>query len=127
VKLSGSDKTMWRRLEKAQEVLTRMFEGGIIDGAVVEAVDARTARLSLLLQADNASVSIGGSRSEALRDEIKKLSSVMVQLIDAAVEHEAAAIDAADYVPVQMADLRDALEAHAKGMREIKDLGTNWH
>ena len=127
MKLSGSDKSMWKRLDKAHEVLVRMHENGVIDSEVLDAVDGRVQRLSLLLQADNASVSIGGQRSEALRDEIDKLTVVLVQLIDAAVEHEAAAIDAEDYVPVQINDLREALQAQAKGMREIKDLGTNWH
>lgn len=122
MKLSGSDRRLWQRLDAARNAMAEMHQSGIIDGDVVDAVDRRIERLAVLIRADSASVQLGGRKSTLLRDAIERLTDVMVQLIDAAVEHEAAVIDSEDVVPIRLSDLRDLLAARADGYREIRDI-----
>ena len=122
MKLSASDRRLWQRLDGARDAMAEMHRSGIIDGDVVEAVDKRIQRLAVLIRADSASVQLGGRKSTLLRDGIERLTDVIVQLIDAAVEHEAAVIDSQDVVPIRLNDLRDLFAARAEGYREIKDI-----
>ena len=119
MRLSGKDRDLWSGLTEARDTVARMCDEGIVSEEVLGLVNGRFARLELLLRADVASLRLGGRKSDRLRAEIESFRDLLVELIDAAVEHQSALLDSVDIAPIVLAELTEWLRSHTQARREL--------
>ncbi len=116
---TSRDRKHYKQLTDAYQQVVVMARLGVVDGDLVDDIRTRIARVAALIEADGATSSLGGRRSRRLRPYIGKLRDLLVDLIDAAVEHQAAALHNDSVIAVTLQELREREEARAAGHDEV--------
>ena len=116
---TNRDRKHYKQLTDAYEQVVVMARLGGVDGDLVDDIRTRIARVAALIEADGATSALGGRRNRRLRPYIGKLRDLLVDLIDAAVEHQAAALHNDSVIAVTLQELREREEARAAGHDEV--------
>jgi hypothetical protein len=112
----------WERLERSRLLVQEFADDGWIEQRAVSEVDGHIARLRKLLEADERTARLGGAPSATLHTQVVDLTALLVALVDAAVDHQAALITG-DPVPVTLAEARDRLSTTAEAYRDLQQPG----
>lgn len=119
--VTGRDRRYYSQLTDAYEQVAAMAELDVIAPDLLHEIRKRISRIAALIEADGATSALGGRRNHRLRPYIGELTSLLVDLIDAAVEHQTAALFNDSVVSVTLKDLKERHEAQAAAHDEVAD------
>ncbi len=119
--VTSRDRRYFRQLTDAYEQVEAMAELGVVAPDLLDEIQARITRLAALIEADGATSALGGRRNRRIRPYIGELTRLLVDLVDAAVEHQAAALHNDAVVAVTLEELRDRQAAQAAGHDEVAE------
>lgn len=119
--VNGRDRRYYQRLTDAYAQVAAMADLGVVSPELHEEIQSRIYRVAALIEADGATSSLGGKRNRRIRPYIGELTDLLVDLVDAAVEHQAAALYNDTYVSVTLKELEERQRARATGHDEVAD------
>lgn len=111
----------WQRLERAHELVVGFVDEGWVTDEAIERLDVRIGRLEQLLVADHATDELGGRSSDALHEQVRELTALLVALADDALERQVALTDGDDVVPTTLRDAQERLAAEHLALDELSD------
>ena len=119
--VNGRDRSYYQRLVDAYTQVEAMVALGVVADDLHIAIQERITRVAALIQADGATSRLGGRRNRRIRPYIGELTDLMVDLVDAAVEHQAAALHNDALVMVTLEELKERQRARAAGHDEVAE------
>ena len=119
--LTSRDRNYYRRLADAYEQVAKMSDLGLVAEDLLEEIRRRITRVAILIDADGTTTALGGRRSNRLRRYMGDLTDLMVDLVDAAVDHQTAALYNDSVVSVTLRELEQRHTARGAGHDEVAD------
>ena len=119
--VNSRDEQYYQRLVDAYTQVEAMVDLGVVADDLHREIQDRITRVAALIEADGATSSLGGRRNRRIRPYIGELTDLLVDLVDAAVEHQAAALYNDSVVSVTLQELKERHSARAAGHDEVAD------
>ncbi|MDJ0961197.1 MAG: hypothetical protein QNJ88_11090 [Acidimicrobiia bacterium] len=119
--VNGRDRKYYQGLIDAYSQVAAMVDLGVVADDLHRAIQERITRVAALIEADGATSRLGGRRNRRIRPYIGELTDLLVDLVDAAVEHQAAALHNDSVVSVALEELRARHAARAAGHDEVAE------
>jgi hypothetical protein len=112
----------YRRLVAAHQQAEALVAEGVIAAGVLRGVDQRIEALMHLMAADVSNQRLGGRSSKDLRAQIDELTSLLVGLVDAALDRQTAALDSDNQAAASLREALGRMRAEEQGYRELGEL-----
>lgn len=119
--VNGRDRRYFKQLTDAYTQVAAMSDLGVISEDLLDEIQDRIERAAALIEADGATSALGGRRNRRIRPYVGELTKLMVDLVDAAVQHQAEALHNDVVVSVTLKELKERHAARAAGHREVSD------
>jgi len=119
--VTGRDRAYYRKLTDAYEQAEAMGDLGVVAEDLLVEIRRRIERIAALIEADGATSALGGQRNRRLRHYIGEFTALLVDLVDAAVEHQTAALYNDSYVAVTLKDLEERERARGAANDEVAE------